>query len=139
MIEEPKPYTIIADKPIPPLGRWRRFWWTWRNALGVSLLEVELRRTKELNRDLEKQVRELLKATPMTPEQLEEFKLIRRDNERMKKECDILTVYLRTRYPKDFQSGIHGQRTLSQIVVHYMGRLKDAPEKKEDDALKAPL
>ena len=116
---------LLKERPPGEMSAWRRFWFCWRNAYSIALIERELRHYRELNQDLDHQVRELIKAHPMTEAQLEEIRMVRADNESMKKEQDILTIYLRTRFPEDFQSGRHGVRSFSEILIHYLARLPE--------------
>lgn len=107
-----------------------RFAFAWANAGKLDSMSKEMRRLNDLNADLDKQVRELLAAHPMTDAQLEEIRMVRHDNEIMKKQHDIVTIYLRTRWPRDFQSGRHGMRTFSEIVISYLSRLEESDAQK---------
>ena len=62
----------------------------------------------------------------MTDEQLADFAQIRKDNDAMRDQINTLTLYLRTRYPDDFTFGVHGQKQIAEITIHYLSRLVDA-------------
>ena len=87
-------------------------------------MQAEVKRLTTLNKDMDRQIRDLLAAHPVTDAQLEDFRLMRQDNDRMKHEMDIVTIYLRTRFPRDFQIGLHGPKGIADIVIHYLSHLK---------------
>lgn len=125
---------------------WKRFSKGWETATAgdewafgsIDSLRSEVARLKRLNEDQDRQIRDLLAANPMTDLQLEEIRLIRKDNEEMRREHNVVTIYLRTRFPSDFQSMRHGDRTFGEIVIFYLSRLLTENEAKSVNA-KAPF
>lgn len=115
---------------------WRKIGYAWNNADNVSslyqeldVLRREVQRLKTLNRDQDNQIRDLLAAHPMTDAQLEDIALVRKDNDEMRDQVSTLTVYLRTRFPSDFQTGVHRGRKLADICINYLARLEIPKEK----------
>jgi hypothetical protein len=98
----------------------------------ADLAEREAGRLKTLNRDMDGQVRDLLKASPMTEEQLAEIALVRKDRDEMRRDQNAVVVYLRTRFPSDFQSGRHAGRNFGEIVIFYLSRLLSESEMREE-------
>lgn len=90
----------------------------------IDTLRAEVMRMKRLNQDQDAQIRDLLQAHPMSDEQLNDIAQVRKDNNQMRDQINTLTLYLRTRWPEDFQSGRHGTRSLSEIVISYLSRME---------------
>ena len=103
----------------------KRFWFAFFNADKFDSLRKEAARLRDLNADLDQQVREALAGHPMSDDQLAHFAEVKKDNDSMRYEANAIVVYLRTRWPEDFQSGRHGDRSLSQIVIRYLARIED--------------
>jgi hypothetical protein len=90
---------------------------------GRAALLRELAALRDLNKDLDGQVRDALKRKAITPAELEEFTRLRAEHTALTKTQTEITVFLRNNYPEMMQGAFAGQ-TLSQIVCGLLGQAK---------------
>jgi hypothetical protein len=89
-----------------------------------AALRREISALRELNKDLDAQVRESLTRVAITPQEESEIARLRQEHDRLVKEQAEIVVFLRNNFPKEILRGDHLGMSLAQVVCMYMGQAR---------------
>ena len=87
----------------------------------------ENRRLRTLNRDLAQQVEDAKSNTSITPHELLEFTRIRQEHYQLNAEQNKIVMWLRQYKAKEIALGKHGNMSLADVVIMYMGQTVRKP------------